>query len=1644
MKHLILSIVLLICFSGYSAEIIRNDNAFYLENEKMRLCLSFEEGALNLSSFYNKEKGVDYLDGTESNSLFAMETSVGNFNSLDGSWNLSDYKVEDIVFANKTFGKKLELVLDNTQYQFSVTTVFEIYDKRGGLRYFCSFKNGMAENLLIKKSDVLNLKMPSQGRLYYVSNSNVWSEATDKIENAKMNCISCYDDHGWSLTMENNFATSLEEGGFKGDETQPFLFLNAFNGDDNVRVSTNPVAVQLSVFPNEEVEYFSVDMTVFKGDIIDAKMSIQEHMRERYRFVDFKHVIAINDWEWFSDGSRSDANYRNKYVPIAKRMGLDEIHVDDYWNCPISSQASATSRNSVTPEPSFTTDLVSLSEFIRNNGLELGLWYSLTGGWWGVGKDLANPEVQAEKMQTIEDVLIGKYHSTWQQIDLGEFFYSPENTTYSSASDNVYRKVLGAMNIMNTVAGRNPQYMLQMTPEADNNRARQGLSLLELPLNGIYGAYDRLDYNYSIQQIFQNFGILPFEGMMVFQYLNTFDASNGQLYSFLTGRHTSIYDKPDYFTDEMIERTAVFNHWRKNERIATLLNEVLRPVYFNVNDSNNGPYSWMFVNEEKTQGLLFAVAGANKNVIDLQLNIRWLNEEKTYHVFDISMDDTVFDYKYVGNYSGKELKDSGLAVNLTESQGRGKAFWIKEADGEPIEVLYVDDYADNYTSGWENGKLNVSVFGQAGNNVKVFAYKLAGNGVECKTVRIGNDGVGSVLIDAETITPATIRLKSSDITESGVNLDILGNISDYNQILLERVDGFDGIWNTVGEIDGSEYSDQNLKEAETYQYRLKLIDQNNVTSYSETLVVQTKGSSYWRQSLYDGFEDGYYDGWKVISGSWNVVDNNGNKVLAQNAGGDNWIYKSIENQNDYVLQVRVRLDAGTNIGIAARMDEYGDRYQFDFEASGQVVRLFRRNNTQALLSKPIKVEKGQWYTMSLKVDGDNIEASVNGELVLAMTDSECKGKGIGLYTYESQASFDDVSILGKESARIDVNVGKITTQIPAFSGNVLLPAGNMFDDTCDDFSKCRKNSGNLVVDNSMFIQSSAIHDENNPGKYVAWVEYEITPGSTVEFITRNADKGVGIETWTLMSSEDGQNWSPVTCSYEISPNYIADYWQIKTYYSTEIQSKYIRVYFPSNVSDWKAGLDAVSAFSMDGKIELLCNGTKLAETDVANDGSFCIEIDSKNMLPLGMQTLEFVAKNTEDLTMARTYQNVLVTQPLFFDDFESGTLDKWNTLEGECGLQENLDEHSLSMKGGSTDAVATADFNNVADFKFSGDFQIRKNTQFALQFGDDRSGFIVKYTGEQIKLLNNNGEELTFVDFGFSENSISEVVVESQKGNVTINIDGELLLSSVCEYNEVSLLRLEVNGAELLVDNVMLESLFDEDAAIEDCRINTKLSLDKNSISVSDDVQEKAMLSVDFSNQSLTQLPESLLADLQIQCKNNLFPAGTKIVVELFWNGKFSTFSYEINMASNSVWLTDIIGVNYAERPQLKNFWENLSTCNITYILSGSEPLETEMSVVAFGEESYKVGNTVILVVKPEQGSRVADVLKTEGFCYYDKNSSAIVINGGEGLPCQIYDTCGRLIYNQTAPWKSLNVSSWETGLYIVKMNEKVTKICID
>lgn len=694
---------------------------------------------------------------------------VSEVKANDGGWTLGTPTISEITEFGKRWGQQVEIPISRTEpYAMTVTLVFEIYDGGAGLRYYTRIRNDDADGKLrIATSDVLSLNFPNEPHLlHYVPHQVKWTTA-QTLARGKRNVVCVYNSgDGWCLNPENNWATSLIPGGFVADDSHTFLGLDVWNDNDDVKVYTDTKAVSLVLFPEEEREYFAVNISVFQGDVIDGRMAAAEQLTARFKYVDPTRRISTNNWAYggncdINNPKNYDTYYMETVAPKAAAAGLDAIHIDDFWN----GTEEAFIRDSVDFRPQITTNPVAMIKCIEDLGLKFGIWFSPNGGigsGWGTPDDLADPAVLERKAAQLQETILDKYHAKWDQIDLGIYWKEPAVTTYSHPSDSVFRKVMNTRDYMEYFTNKDPELIMQVTCEVDNPAGAQGNGLIHLPENGVIGTYARTENGGNeVLDMFDAFGLFPMESqLMVWGVGGEYHwwPSSEWYYQFLLPRHTVIYTDPGEWTDEGIALMRTFNNWRKNGRMNSVLNELFRPVYFGPNNDMTGPYVWMYTNEAKSQALLFAIGKNNTVTQEVDAKIRWLDDAKTYLVEDITLLDAgahqgEFDYRLVTKKTGAELKQEGFNVDLSSNGTRGKAYWIQELKEDlPQQVLYADTPIESYTETWDGSKLTVRVTGTPNTTGTVVVYKQDAQGTEVQTVAIGEDGTGTVVFSGNELT----------------------------------------------------------------------------------------------------------------------------------------------------------------------------------------------------------------------------------------------------------------------------------------------------------------------------------------------------------------------------------------------------------------------------------------------------------------------------------------------------------------------------------------------------------------------------------------------------------------------------------------------------------------------------------------------------------------------------------------------------------------------------------------------------------------------------------------------------------------------------------------------------------------------------
>ena len=78
----------------------------------------------------------------------------------------------------------------------------------------------------------------------------------------------------------------------------PFAALNAWHGPTTSKWSRVPEALRLVLFQGEEFEYLSVNLTVFHGDVIDAKMADEGTSATVPATTTSTTLFHHNDWDY--------------------------------------------------------------------------------------------------------------------------------------------------------------------------------------------------------------------------------------------------------------------------------------------------------------------------------------------------------------------------------------------------------------------------------------------------------------------------------------------------------------------------------------------------------------------------------------------------------------------------------------------------------------------------------------------------------------------------------------------------------------------------------------------------------------------------------------------------------------------------------------------------------------------------------------------------------------------------------------------------------------------------------------------------------------------------------------------------------------------------------------------------------------------------------------------------------------------------------------------------------------------------------------------------------------------------------------------------------------------------------------------------
>jgi len=156
--------------------------------------------------------------------------------------------------------------------------------------------------------------------------------------------------------------------------------------------------------------------------------------------------------------------------------------------------------------------------------------------------------------------------------------------------------------------------------------------------------------------------------------------------------------------------------------------------------------------------------------------------------------------------------------------------------------------------------------------------------------------------------------------------------------------------------------------------------------------------------------------------NWKVVNDNGNKVVAQSAKNEgdyfNMLILDKPAYRDFKLTVRIKAVAGEEDQGGGLVWRYIDNNNYYIARCNPLENNFRfyrvvNGNRKQLKSIDCAIRTGVWFTMSVDMKGNNISCSLNSIKMIETTDDTFKLPGnIGLWTKADAISyFDDFEVI---------------------------------------------------------------------------------------------------------------------------------------------------------------------------------------------------------------------------------------------------------------------------------------------------------------------------------------------------------------------------------------------------------------------------------------------------------------------------------------------------------------------------------------------------------------------------------------------------------------------------------------------------------
>lgn len=160
---------------------------------------------------------------------------------------------------------------------------------------------------------------------------------------------------------------------------------------------------------------------------------------------------------------------------------------------------------------------------------------------------------------------------------------------------------------------------------------------------------------------------------------------------------------------------------------------------------------------------------------------------------------------------------------------------------------------------------------------------------------------------------------------------------------------------------------------------------------------------------------------KAKSIKWNIVNDNGNNVVAQQSINSGSCYNLLVldkiSYQDFTASVRIKAISGEEDqggGLVWRYIDKNNYYMARYNPLESNLRFYRvvNGNRKELKSVDSDIKQGEWFTMSIIMKGNKVSCSLHGKTMIESTDDTFKSAGlIGFWTKADAVTyFDDLKI----------------------------------------------------------------------------------------------------------------------------------------------------------------------------------------------------------------------------------------------------------------------------------------------------------------------------------------------------------------------------------------------------------------------------------------------------------------------------------------------------------------------------------------------------------------------------------------------------------------------------------------------------------